>query len=751
MHRMYKFLVLFLLLSSLFVLCATAAELPEPTKDCATVLFYQSPIDARTTPVAKHLYKSGEKLDAITPEGYTDPESGKRLEPSGKWLVYDSTGVLISEDLSTIRASHLGKVYILCPEYLSSSVVLTSISKDGKVEHHESTGILSKIPRGTTVILRQDLPCPTSFYGTAYKVDLNGYTVYTLDGAKQEIFRGMESLYVYSSRPGARVFTGSYMKNGSTDASGNPVYTNQAAFIVSDAGSADGTKFMLGYMNDTDPSPYPIDMFCGAFSQMANFHRTSVYLRNLNIVASAGDNKGIFTTRNEKNNRYWQIDDCEILITNNKALCSNVKTNKSVGTYVFNNTNIYGNGSLFGVEGAQTVDCYITLNDTNIYGTHNINAGACTYEDSNGKVYNYTRYLKILGNCHLSDLQCGGLILPDGYMFIPKVTVGSSGLFLFPNNARYCNFELGNYSYVGGSYSSRGYIGKIENFTSALLQSVAIDTSVNVLIYIPVSNSIEGIYLDETNLYNPNDTKVVAGNDYAVVRVGIPPKEAYRAHTVTIRFYATDVTIPLDASLLSYAKKLASVSDTPSSGTYYRDSNALMRYVLYYVKTASTTIGSATSSDLAELDSLLGSFALTASDKTITETVYSTSSVSGKLTAATLNLDTKVGMVFEVAKGFVGTVRVDMPHSTSIVKTYTTSSPAGSEEYIVLANIPAYALRENVTVTITPSSGSVTTFTFNLATYVNGTKSTISYAVYAYAKAASTYHAKYPTASVYGE
>ncbi|MBR2612571.1 MAG: hypothetical protein IKC72_05825 [Clostridia bacterium] len=713
------------------------------------ITIYQAPFSNRDTAVGDYLLVSGDSVSLPTPEVFVNASTGERQEPTGNWLAYDTQGNLVSNFPTTITASQLGKSYILCPEYLSSSVAFTLIKADGTVEQHETLDGLYAIPNGATVILRKDTPASKSFYGQNYYLDLNGYTVYTLDGAKEVIFRGKGTIYVYSSRSGARVFTGSYMKNGQTDANGNPIYTNQAAFIVSDEKAASGTRFMLGYRNADKATPYRIDMFCGSFSQLGAISNVSVYLNNLNIIAAAGDNKGIFTTRNSGyTNRYWQIDNCDILITNSKPLTSNVDVGNNTGTYVFNNTNIRGNGSLFGSEKAVTADCSVTFNNTNVYGTHSINAGAASYTDSAGVVYPYTRKLTITGKCCLPSFPSSGISLPEDHIFIPKVSSSSSGYFAYPAYAQYAKFETGEYSTIGSSYQTKGYVGHLNEYKDSLFQSVAIDTSVNVLLYLPKSISVEGVYLDDVNLLNPTAAKVINGDDYFVVRVAIPPKEAYQEHSVILRFKSSDLTITLDASLLHYATKLSSVEDTSKTGTYYKDSQALMKYVLYYIRTAATSIGTASASDLASLDALLGDFTLSASDKVLTESVYTTTSVTGKLTAATLNLDSKVGMVFQVAEGFIGTIRVDMPNVPSVVRTYTTEEPATSTSFIVLANIPAYALREDVTVTITPSSGSASVFTYNLATYVNGTKTDISYAVYAYAKAASNYRDAYPTASV---
>ena len=625
--------------------------------------------------------------------------------------------------------------------------VLTLIQSDGTTQHYTDTSVLSKIPSGATVILHADIPCPTSIYGTNYKFDFNGHTVYAVDGAKQEIFRGMGTVCIYSSKEGARVFTGTTMKTG-TDSQGNPIYTNQAALVFSDAGATQGSKFLFGYKNTTEATPYPIDIFCGAFGQLGSIQETSVYLKNINLICAAGDNKGIFTTRNERSGRYWQIDDCNLLITNNKSLCANVNVKSHVGTYVFNNTNIFGNGSLFSREGAMTKDCQVTFHRTNTFGSFFLNTGIAYTDASTGASTNYL--LTVSSDCFLTDIAKSGITLPDGYMFIPKNTVRSSGKFFYPDDARFVNFEDGKHSYLGAYYCANGYVGKVEEFSSSLWQSVAIDTSVSVLIYLPVSASVEGVFLDGENLLRVHDTKIVNGDDYYVVRVKVPPKEAYKPRTVAVKIQSCDTQLTVDASLLAYADKLFRIQDSETSGNYYADSQAMMKYVLYYIRTAANTIGKVPLSDLAPIDAYLGDFALTDKDKTIEETIYKTTSVSGKLTRATLNLDTRVGMVFEIVAGFVGTIRVDMPNVKSVIVTYTGSAPASSGSYVLLSDIPAYALREDVTVTVTTAS-QTSTLTFNLATYVNGTKTEIAYATYAYAKAAGTYRATYPNASAYGD
>ncbi len=720
----------------------------------AQILFYQSPFIHRDTAEASFLYEVGDSVSLIPTHPYANTETGEQLDPTGNWLVYDIEGNLLNAIPETIKESDIGKTYIFCPEYYDPSIYFTLIKANGTIEQHSTLDLLSKIPSGATVILRKDIPVYSSFLGTNYSVDINGYTLYTPKGnTKKDIFNGKGSVYVYSSREGARVLPGVYRSSSSTDANGNLIYTNQASFIVTDAHSSQGTRFMIGYKNETEPTPYRIDMFCASFAQLGSVSNISIYLNNLNIIASASDNKAVFTTRyNKSTNRYWQIDNCDILITNKKVLCGNVDVSANTGTYVFNNTNIRGNGALFGSEKAVTADCHVTFNNTNTYGTFDINPGAASYTDSaTNTVYNYTRILTIQGKCTLSSFTEDGIVLPQDYIFIPKSIASTSGRFLYPDHAQYANLKNGNYSIIGGAYTANGYIGKSSEYVDTLLQSVALDSSVNVLLYLPKSSYLKSVSLDEVNLLNKTQAKMINGEDYLVVRLSIPPKEAYKERSLCIQFNYSTTEIELPVSLIHYAEKLSQVEDTSATGTYYEDAQEMMRYVLYYVRTAATSIGTATNSNLIRLDALLNGFALTSSDKAITENVYPTTSVSGKLTAATLNLDTKVGMVFQVAKGFVGSIRVDMPHCVPIVKTYTTNSAASSEEYIVLKNIPAYALREDVTITITPASGSKTIFIYNLATYVKGTRTDIAYAVYAYAKMASAYHVKYPNTSSLGD
>ncbi len=715
----------------------------------ATFDFYQSPYAERGEAVATYMLSEGDELPtSIAPEVYVDSATGARYEPIGNWILYDEDGNIVEGGIETVSGANIGKRYSLCPEYTDPSVYFTIIKADGTMTHYDDPTALKSdnIPEGCTIVLKKDTPYSNSVTGTDYSFDFNGYALYQKDGLKYATFGGAGTIYIYSSRPGGAVYTGTYAL-----VSGSTTYSYQAALVLADGNATAGTTYNFGFRSEGVASDYRLTVYCGSFGQLGSANNVKAHLNGVDIIAGAGDNKGIFTTRNGRQDRTWQIDNCTILIANSKPLCSHVSVGANVATYVFNNTNIYGNGALFGVEGALTASPTITFNQTNIYGKHNINAGDATYTDSEGVVYNYTKTLVVNGKCYLNDLPAGGVVLPDGYMLIPDVTASATNIYTFPYKGRYDCLATGDVDYLGGSYMCAGYIAEASEYSTLVLQSVAIDTSVNVLFYLPESASVVGAFLGDTNLLDTTKVQVIGGDDYFVVRVSVLPKEAYQSRTVTLKFNSTEVTLELDASLLHYAEKLMAISDTSSSGTYYADSQSLMKYVLYYVRTASTSLGGVSASELSELDTLLDGFELTSADKALAEDVYTTSSVSGMLTAATLDLRSKVGMVFQVAEGFVGEVRADMPHVRSVVKTYTEDAAAGSEEYIVLSNIPAYALCEDVTVTLTPTSGSAVVFTYNLATYVNGTKADISYAVYAYAKAALEYRESYPQASVFGD
>lgn len=718
---------------------------------------FQAPYEKRTEPVATLALSVGESYTLPEAKLFTDAETDERYEPVGNWLLYDASGNVVEGGISKISEEHIGKHYVLCPVYTSPSVYFTVIDKNGNMKHYEDPKLLvgSNIPTGATVVLKRDIPYTNTISATDYSFDFNGYTVYCVDGKKPTLFGGSGTIYVYSSRPGARVFSGSYMVNGKTDEQGNPIYSNQAAFLLTDETACAGTKYMVGYRGADRPSPYRIQAYTAAFIQLSKVSNVSLYLCNFDVICNAVDNKGILTTRNSGHaNRYWQIDNCDFIITNSKPLCSNVGTGVNVGTYVFNNSRIFGNGKLLGYEGSVLSDFSVTLNSTGVYGSHSINPGSFTVNvTENGQTVAKTfhTYVYLTGECYVSNVSETGCILPDGYVIIPQITIGSTSLFLAPTSARYSNFELGNTQYLGGKYSSTGYLGKIQDYAKLIRQSVAIDSSVNVLFFVPKNNMLTGAYLNGENILDPNDYRVIDGQTCYVIRISVAPKDAYLSHEIELTFRATSETVTMDASLMHYAQKLYALKEEGELTDYYADSKALMQYVLYYVRTAAKKLGGVSNASLAEIDGLLGSFALSSQDKILNETIHKTTSAAGALDAATLDLESKVGMVFKVTEGFVGTISVSMTGMKSEVRSYSADAPAEKNEYLILKNIPAHLLCSDVTVSITPASGTASTLYFNLATYVNGVKTDIAYAVYAYAKQASDYRVKYPTAFVLGD
>ena len=473
------------------------------------------------------------------------------------------------------------------------------------------------------------------------------------------------------------------------------------------------------------------------------------------MICNAYDNKGILTTRYVvEGTRYWQIDNCDFIISNGKPLCSNVNTGVNVGTYVFNNSRVFGNGNLLGREGNVLSDFSVTLNSTSFYGTHKINPGSFSVDVTENEATvtkTFNTYVYFYGTGTVTSVSESGCILPDGHIIIPTVGIGTTSIFPAPAYARYSNLLQDDIQYLGGNYTSAGYIGTLEEYTKQIHQSVAIDSSVNVVFFVPKNNALSGAYLNGENILDVNDYRMINGQNCYVLRVGVAPKDAYTDQQLVLSFGSSSETVTLDASLMHYAKKLFALTEEGANAAYFADSKSLMRYVLYYVRTAAKSLGDATDADLAAIDAYLEGFTLTASDKTISESIYETTAAAGSVDAATLDLQSKVGMVFRVAEGFVGTITASMPGIKDEVHTYTEDTPAPKDEYIILEHIPAHKLCSDVTLTITPSGADTIVLSYNLATYVNGVKTDISYAVYAYAKAAQTYREKYPTASVYAE
>ena len=289
--------------------------------------------------------------------------------------------------------------------------------------------------------------------------------------------------------------------------------------------------------------------------------------------------------------------------------------------------------------------------------------------------------------------------------------------------------EVGNISMRTESAYNAGFVNNI-------LQNISLDTSINVNFYFPKDNAPLSVQDREGNeLLNTENIVNINGAEYYVACVKVAPKDAYRSGMIEATL-ANGYVQTLDASVLHYANHLFSLED---SSEYIKDAKALVRYILNYICEAALAYGGATES---ELYAFITDIVI---DKTLNETIYEIDDAMG-IEAFCLDLQSVVGMVFKVEKDFSGSITVTM-NGKSDTYIYDAATPVGEEEYIVIENIPAYALRSDITVSVTNANGECATYLFNLATYTNKIGTDVLYAVYAYAHEASVFHAKYPTAS----
>ncbi|MBR2612404.1 MAG: hypothetical protein IKC72_04970 [Clostridia bacterium] len=274
------------------------------------------------------------------------------------------------------------------------------------------------------------------------------------------------------------------------------------------------------------------------------------------------------------------------------------------------------------------------------------------------------------------------------------------------------------------------------DFVKNILQNISLDSNICVNFYFPKSNAPLSVKDWEGNeILDTENIIVIDETEYYNACVKVAPKDAYRSGAIEATL-ANGYVQTLDASVLHYANHLFSLDDTSE---YIKDAKALVRYILNYIREAALAYGGATES---ELYAFMTDIVI---DKTLNETIHVNDNVIG-IESFCLDLQSVVGMVFKVKKDFTGSITITM-NGKSDTYIYDVATPAGDEEYIVIENIPAYALRSDITVLVTKTTGESATYTFNLATYTNTIGTDVLYAVYAYAREASVFHAKYPTAS----
>ena len=273
------------------------------------------------------------------------------------------------------------------------------------------------------------------------------------------------------------------------------------------------------------------------------------------------------------------------------------------------------------------------------------------------------------------------------------------------------------------------------DFGKNILQNVSLDTDICVNFYFPTfSAPISVKDQDGNELLSIDKTVSVGGTQYYVASVQVAPKDAYRTYTVTAT-PESGRAYTLDASILRYANQLFALE---SEADYIADAKTLVRYILNYIRECALAYGGASEEQLQAFVTGVNV------EKVLGESVYTNGDTVG-IDSFCLDLSDTVGMVFKVEEGYVGTITVAMSGMEAVTKVYTEQAPAGEDEYIILEDIAAYALRRDITVTV---DGATAPYIFNLATYVNATNTNPIWAVYAYAREASAYNTKYPSLQV---
>ena len=407
------------------------------------------------------------------------------------------------------------------------------------------------------------------------------------------------------------------------------------------------------------------------------------------------------------------------------------------GAYVAENCNFYCNEYGILVNINRPRNATVTLTDCNVYFAKGGQiSGGWSKKDGYDLVINV-----YLNNTHVYGLSAAAntgwkYVLGEGTSFnAAPYTEGYSeqadGTMLLPTNTTSTvsfayTLADGTPATFEGGYEAGTKVGTerdLKALFATFYRNVSLDVDINFNLYSPTTYALAGEY----------DTVVIGGAEYYVVTVKTAPKDATGDHFIPLTIGGVEVEY--NASLVDY---MGALLNLPTTAGYVEDSQKMAKYVLYYVKTAA--LNAYGEVDTTAIDKLIVGFALTDEDKTL-ENVKTNAPIAG-ITGATLDLNSTVGIVFRVEKGYHGTLTVTFNGKTT---TYDyTANAAGDDEYIVIDGIEAFKFTGNVVVTNSEGES----FTYNVATYVEDKKTDVAYAVYAYAVQAAVYNATYGTPDV---
>ena len=252
-----------------------------------------------------------------------------------RYTVYDEDGNPLKDGKAVA-----GKTYKAYVEYDKAPVAFTIVSKNGTVTPYmdrEEYAAVSLKEGDTLILVSGDYPVKAVDY--SIKIDLNGNTLYQT--GKTVSFTGSTGarFFIYSSKEGGRFIQG---------------YTSEKSCSYVFLSQKEDVKMYIGYSDENTKSPYRIEFFTSAFSEIkgANNH---LYLYNVDVYKVFSDNYGFLNLRNGVDACSYNAENCNFYGTFGVYLRETYNTDPSkvVGTINLKNCNVFA-GNLVGTSNVPT-------------------------------------------------------------------------------------------------------------------------------------------------------------------------------------------------------------------------------------------------------------------------------------------------------------------------------------------------------------------------------------------------------------
>ena len=593
---------------------------------------------------------------------------------------------------------------------------------------------------GETLVLHKDQKVSTAIYPkTNQKValDINGYTVYhaAVDDRLERIEplfgtqKPQEEFYIYSSRVGGRVMNGYniHIENGVEKYNQNRAGT---VFRCTDG------KLFIGYGLDGAPCGERFSVYGG---QLILQEKGTLKIDGTDWYNISNDNSTAIMFMGENAGRVFRFSNSNLYLRMHGRLFSFRNMTKTPVDLVVENSNIYSNNASkiliyeFTANSMVETQTVILRNS----GVYNMKFGA------------KDKFRVVLeGNCYIYENVSEFVTVAPGHFTQDRSANATVTGTSYPAGSLYGGEEKldanTGYRYNQMTFSAKDYLG-------TLYTNITLDTALDLHLYVPVDANLTSIKADGVELLDKEAVQTIGTKEYYDVTISKAPKLVSDKVCVTITI--ANRTYYLEHSLVNYAKNLLSMDESKvseASRAYLADSKEMMRYVLHYAKEVITAYGDVAKLD--EINNLLGAFALDDADKALEDVKENLPSGTG--VSAAFDLDSKVGFALGVANTFTGKVTVNIGEDT-VSGEYTGDATANGDivDVLLIPNILAYRLYTmDITITVEGENAGVavnTTFTYNLATYVNsGVSGNVGTALYAYAKAAKAYGSKYTVGTI---